>query len=446
MAINRTSADPAMDQIIAQVIRAIPAQSQAAARKNIPLIVRALKDEGILTPNVLSYALATIQHESGSFEPVNEGYYLDKGKAPGTSGKQIAAKNGYSGGANYYGRGFIQLTHDYNYKKIGNEIGLGDKLVNNPDLANDPEIAAKIFARFLKNSGTAATADKGDFFNARAGVNSKDYRTYQPIANTAKKYKGTFTQEDVESLIKQGYQYIGEDAYYKRDKTKSNGYDLIRTGITPSPTPDVKDYRFVADPLGDAMGGISSATQKIMRSVAPPAYASELPGMDRKYTKEYAQQYYSPYTVKAGDTLWAIAERTLGSGNKYKELGYKGNPRQLQPGTVLKVPTPSRPAPAPIMQSRPNTTTVGMSTPQGPREISISSSGSMPMPRSVAPVQSIPRSVAPAPIRSTPAPVPRTVAPIQSKPATAKPVQSTAGGGNVISKLVNAVTNLFKQK
>ena len=44
----------------------------------------------------------------------------------------------------YYGRGYVQLTWAENYKKMGQAIGMGDRLYRNPDLVLDPEIAAKI--------------------------------------------------------------------------------------------------------------------------------------------------------------------------------------------------------------------------------------------------------------------------------------------------------------
>jgi predicted chitinase len=48
----------------------------------------------------------------------------------------------------YIGRGYIQLTGKENYEKVGNLIGVD--LVNNPELANDPEIAAKIVPAFFQ--------------------------------------------------------------------------------------------------------------------------------------------------------------------------------------------------------------------------------------------------------------------------------------------------------
>lgn len=50
-------------------------------------------------------------------------------------------------GYKYRGRGFIQITGKDNYARIGKALGID--LVNNPDLANKPEIAAKIVPLFF---------------------------------------------------------------------------------------------------------------------------------------------------------------------------------------------------------------------------------------------------------------------------------------------------------
>ncbi|CAA6825760.1 MAG: Chitinase class I [uncultured Sulfurovum sp.] len=49
-------------------------------------------------------------------------------------------RNGYS----YFGRGLVQLTHGYNYKRIGQFIGLGDQLYDNPSLVLNTEVSVKI--------------------------------------------------------------------------------------------------------------------------------------------------------------------------------------------------------------------------------------------------------------------------------------------------------------
>ena len=51
-------------------------------------------------------------------------------------------------GYKYRGRGYIQITGKDMYRRIGKELGID--LVANPDLANDPKIAAKIVPIFFK--------------------------------------------------------------------------------------------------------------------------------------------------------------------------------------------------------------------------------------------------------------------------------------------------------
>ena len=45
----------------------------------------------------------------------------------------------------------MQLTGRVNYTHFSVVLGLGTQLVDNPDLANDPDIAAQLLAAFLKD-------------------------------------------------------------------------------------------------------------------------------------------------------------------------------------------------------------------------------------------------------------------------------------------------------
>jgi hypothetical protein len=156
----------------------VPSKGREAARTNIPVIGKALQEEGILDSNVLAYALATIEHETDkTFAPIDE-----------IQGRMSARRLGYEGGINYFGRGFIQLTHLRNYKAMGQRIGMGDELVKSPELASTPEVAAKILAAFFKDNNIANLASKGYFVAARRPVNP-DYNGYH-IAQLAWKYEG----------------------------------------------------------------------------------------------------------------------------------------------------------------------------------------------------------------------------------------------------------------
>jgi predicted chitinase len=158
---QNTLKTPLSHDAIERLISDVPADAKDAARRNLPYIAEALEKEGILNANVLAYALATIQHETAStFEPIEE-----------FKGRKSARRLGYEGGTDYFGRGFIQLTHLRNYQKIGERIGMGDNLVKHPELASQPRVAAEVLAAYFKDFGIAKQASEGNFVQARALIN-----------------------------------------------------------------------------------------------------------------------------------------------------------------------------------------------------------------------------------------------------------------------------------
>lgn len=72
---------------------------------------------------------------------------------------RVGNRNVQDGGL-YYGRGYLQLTGYGNYKKYGDLIGVD--LVNKPELAADPDTAAKITAAYIKD-------------RVKLDINSPDY-------------------------------------------------------------------------------------------------------------------------------------------------------------------------------------------------------------------------------------------------------------------------------
>jgi predicted chitinase len=107
---------------------------------------------GINSPIELAAFLAQCAHESHDFKSLVEyGGSLDFRKydpkyAPR---KAKALGNKKAGdGARYKGRGYIQLTGRYNYKRAGEALGL--PLEAKPELAEKPEVAAKVAVWFWK--------------------------------------------------------------------------------------------------------------------------------------------------------------------------------------------------------------------------------------------------------------------------------------------------------
>jgi len=66
--------------------------------------------------------------------------------------------------------------------------------------------------------------------------------------------------------------------------------------------------------------------------------------MTRQKTARSAPPSPKTYTVKPGDTLWAIAKRTLGDGSRWREIYNVNvevigkNPSLIFPGQVLRIP------------------------------------------------------------------------------------------------------------
>lgn len=111
-----------------------------------------------------AYILATMQHETASFTTYKE-----------ISGEQNAITFGYSGGPKYFGRGYIQLTHDYNYAEWSNILGID--ILSNPDLVTqDHSIMRRVLIEFMLTRGLTDYINENqvDFVHARQTVNAMD--------------------------------------------------------------------------------------------------------------------------------------------------------------------------------------------------------------------------------------------------------------------------------
>ena len=83
--------------------------------------------------------------------------------------------NSVNEGYKYRGRGYNQITGKANYKSIGSQLGVD--LVSNPDLLNDPTVAANAAILFFKN-GIKALASKGKL-SAYNATNINDFKSVQ---------------------------------------------------------------------------------------------------------------------------------------------------------------------------------------------------------------------------------------------------------------------------
>ena len=134
---------------------------------SVRLIVKTALENGVTDPKQISYMLATAQHETRNFQAPEEDF-----------GRSQARKLGYSGGEEFYGRGYVHLTHDYNYAKFDKLLGLNSEMVRNPDMAKQPAIAAKVLVVGMRDGLFTGKPldryidnDSHDVYNARRVVN-----------------------------------------------------------------------------------------------------------------------------------------------------------------------------------------------------------------------------------------------------------------------------------
>lgn len=137
------------------VSRMFPSTPLDNIKKNLPFVLAALEKTGLTDKRMILMALATIRAETESFRPIDEGksrFNTSPGGRPFDLYDHRAdlGNTGPPDGSSYKGRGYIQLTGRDNYKTIGADVGLGGKLLKDPALANQPDIAADILAFFLK--------------------------------------------------------------------------------------------------------------------------------------------------------------------------------------------------------------------------------------------------------------------------------------------------------
>jgi predicted chitinase len=162
-------------------------------QKNMAMVEEALKKQGITDPAYIAAVKGNIMKETGGKSISENMNYANTSndrirkifgsRAAGKSDAELNAIKGdqqkmgemmYGSGTamgrqmgnsepgdgwKYRGRGFIQLTGKNNYAAASKAIYGDDRLVKNPDLVNDPQVAAEVSAWYMKK-GQAGMAGK----------------------------------------------------------------------------------------------------------------------------------------------------------------------------------------------------------------------------------------------------------------------------------------------
>lgn len=150
-----------------------------------PPIVAACERMGLGLRTQIAYVLATAKWETNhTFEPVREAYWLSDPEA------HLRTLSYYP----YYGRGFVQLTHEQHYDTYGRIFGLD--FVENPDWVMRPEVSLFVLVHGMrtghftgKRLDRYVNTSETDFEGARRVINGTDRKA--EIAAIAKSYVGT---------------------------------------------------------------------------------------------------------------------------------------------------------------------------------------------------------------------------------------------------------------
>lgn len=169
---------------------------------NLSALRKGMQDAGITDPTEMAVFLGQMDHESGGMKSLTEnlnygakGYMATFGGRNGikteaqaqaviSQGKEAQAEAMYGGewgkrnlgnseqgdGYKYRGRGFTQLTGRSNYARAGKALGVD--LLANPDLASEPELAAKIATWYWQDrEGLAEAGKRGDVETTTKKIN-----------------------------------------------------------------------------------------------------------------------------------------------------------------------------------------------------------------------------------------------------------------------------------
>ena len=143
----------------------------------------------------LAYCLATFKWETAhTMKPIDEfggDAYFNRRYGPQTSVGKMLGNTKAGDGALFHGRGYVQITGRRNYTKAKSLTGVD--LVNQPQLAKEPEVAYQIAIQGMKDGWFTGrklshfiTGDKADFENARTIINGHDQAG--KIADIARRY------------------------------------------------------------------------------------------------------------------------------------------------------------------------------------------------------------------------------------------------------------------
>lgn len=260
---------------------ATPVPTSGTAKEREVSLLQVMDEQGITDPKERAAFMAQVAHETGGFKKYSEGKYsaervwalrskqLSKQgvslaqmkMVEGVRGKSAMYEYMYGGrmgniagsgeAEKYKGRGAFQLTGKANYAEYGKELGID--LVNNPELAEDPVIAAKIAALYWKKNKLGSYARAGNIEAVSAGINVGNVRATSKVVGMEdrKRRYQQYLAGGIPAAGKEGLDYM-------KGQTPgvSGPMEMTKTGVGDTNQTTVNIYAQTNDP--DQLGKIAA--------------------------------------------------------------------------------------------------------------------------------------------------------------------------------------------
>lgn len=156
---------------------AVPSITKANVDKYYSALVSTLRKYGITSKLRIAHFLAQVGHECISFSCMAEAGYLSEDKRKAyylkTYGDRVSIIPDKNSPMNtwFYGRGAIQITHDYNYKSYAKVVERGDILTTPGIIETDPNLCLDVAGWYWNSRSLNVYADQDNLLTITKKIN-----------------------------------------------------------------------------------------------------------------------------------------------------------------------------------------------------------------------------------------------------------------------------------
>ncbi|UVE43219.1 glycoside hydrolase family 19 protein [Pseudomonas chlororaphis] len=155
-------------------VRASRSNAGPQAGVFVPALNAAMSKYAVVGRLRIAAFIAQIGHESGQLQWVRElgnDQYLSKYDTGALAARLGNTPEADGDGQKYRGRGLIQVTGRANYQACSEALFGDSRLLNTPELLENPVYAALSAGWFWQRAGLNSLADKGDFLTITKRIN-----------------------------------------------------------------------------------------------------------------------------------------------------------------------------------------------------------------------------------------------------------------------------------